>query len=59
MESMPEGKLVAAGFPIREGIGLSTLFPHPFGAFPKRALWLMLSFAENSVTAELEAHGGA
>ena len=40
------GKLVAMEFPIRERMALSTPGPHSFGAFPKRALWLMLSFAK-------------
>jgi hypothetical protein len=45
------GNVVAAGFPIREGMALSTPSPHPFGAFPKRALWLMLSFADRFIQA--------
>jgi hypothetical protein len=44
MVSVPQGEFVAAYFSIREGIGLSTSLPHPFGAFPKPASWLMLSF---------------
>jgi hypothetical protein len=51
MESMSKGELVAPGFPIREEVSLSTLFPHPFGAFPKRVRWLMLSFDERSMKA--------
>jgi hypothetical protein len=49
MESTPMGNVVAAGFPIREGMALSTPCLHPFGAFPKRALWLMLSFADRFI----------
>jgi hypothetical protein len=51
MESTPTGKLVAIEFPIREGMAHSTPGPPSFGAFPKRALWLMLSFAEESMKA--------
>jgi hypothetical protein len=51
MESMSKGELVASTFPIREQMSLSTLFPNPFGAFPKRVRWLMLSFDEYSMEA--------